>query len=116
MKSSSLPAGPGDEVMLPTVRADTSLKYDYFRDGTDRWGRVQTDTQDYGGFFVGGFVINDTSISIQTYLQAICGAIPARFNGGRFTCGCRGHLPEGGEEDANRRIAPLASQANFLRL
>lgn len=36
----------------------------------------ETFTLDYGGFFVGGFVINDTSITIQTYLQAICGQIP----------------------------------------
>jgi hypothetical protein len=106
MKSSSLPAGPGDEVMLPTVRADTSLKYDYFRDGTDRWGRVQTDTQDYGGFFVGGFVINDTSISIQTYLQAICGAIPP----GASTAVASRAVAEATYQRAGKRMQTAASR------
>ena len=36
-----------------------------------------TDVQSYGGFFVGGFVINDTSIQLTNiFVQAICGVVP----------------------------------------
>jgi hypothetical protein len=37
---------------------------------------------DYGGFFVGGFVINDTSIPISpVYVQAICAVVPSGSTG-----------------------------------
>lgn len=36
-----------------------------------------TDVENFGGFFVGGFVINDTTIQLTgIYLQAMCGVVP----------------------------------------
>lgn len=35
-----------------------------------------TEVKNYGGFFVGGFVVNDTSISITATVQAVCAQLP----------------------------------------
>jgi hypothetical protein len=85
----SIPPGEDSYNVMPTgFQANCPSGYTVL--GTGYYGDIgkTTSVLNYGGFFVGGFVINDTNVTMtDVHLQAMCGVVPGGASAAADTSG-----------------------------